>query len=80
MSENRGKFLIAGKYMGPILGQNLVNVWVTFHFPSGTSLPTNNLMHGTLLVSVKCTQSINSPKEVEKDGAIIMHLYQRCFL
>ena len=24
--------------MGPILGQNLDNVWVTFHFPSGTSL------------------------------------------
>ena len=25
-SQNRGKFLIFGKYMGPILGQNLVNV------------------------------------------------------
>ena len=30
-SQNRGTFLIVGKYMGPILGQNLVNVWVTFH-------------------------------------------------
>ena len=25
--------------MGPIFGQNLVNVWVSFHFPRGTSLP-----------------------------------------
>ena len=38
-SQNRGKFLILGKYMGPIMGQNLVNVWVSFHFPRGTSLP-----------------------------------------
>ena len=37
--QNRGKFLIAGKlYMGQILGPNLVNVWVSFHFPSG--IPT----------------------------------------
>ena len=28
--------LIAGS---PILGQNLVNGWVSFHFPRGTSLP-----------------------------------------
>ena len=33
------KFVIAGKYMGPILGQKLVNGWVSFNFPSGTSLP-----------------------------------------
>ena len=39
ISQNRGKFLIFGKCMGPILGQNLVNVWVSFQFPSGTSLP-----------------------------------------
>ena len=38
-SQNRGKFVSFGKYMGPILGQNLVNVWVSFYFPSGTSLP-----------------------------------------
>ena len=37
-AQNRDTFLIGGKYMGPILGQNLVNVWVSFHFPSGTSL------------------------------------------
>ena len=39
MSQNLGTFLIFGKCMGPILGQNLVNVWVSFHFPRGTSLP-----------------------------------------
>ena len=38
MSQNRDKFLIFGKCMGPIIGQNLVYVWVNFHFPSGTSL------------------------------------------
>ena len=38
-AKNQGKFLIFGKCMGPILGQYLVNVWVTFHFPSSASLP-----------------------------------------
>ena len=41
-SQNRGKFLIFGKCMGTILGQNLVNVWVSFHIPRGTSLPTKS--------------------------------------
>ena len=41
ISQNLGKFLIADKNMGQIFGQNLVNVWVSFHFPSGSSLPKN---------------------------------------
>ena len=39
IAQNWGKFLIVGKYTGPIL----VNVWVSFHFPSGTSLPTKQI-------------------------------------
>ena len=31
--------LISRKYMGTILGQNLVNGWVNSHFPTSTSLP-----------------------------------------
>ena len=42
ISQNRGKFVIAGKYIGQILCPNLVNVWVSFHFPSGTSLQQKN--------------------------------------
>ena len=38
-SQNRGQIFEFGKCMGPVLGQHLVNVWVSFHFPSGTSLP-----------------------------------------
>ena len=45
-----GTNLIAGKYMGPIdmgpiMGPNLVNVWVSFHFTSGTSLPKRFLSY-----------------------------------
>ena len=37
ISQNRRTFLIVGKYMIPILGQNSINRWVSFHFIS--SLP-----------------------------------------
>ena len=39
MSQNQGKFVIFCKYMGSIWGQNLINVWVSFHFPCSKSLP-----------------------------------------
>ena len=35
--------MIAGKYVGPIFGQNLVNEWVHFHVLSGTSLPSTQV-------------------------------------
>ena len=41
-------FLIFGKCMGPIMGQNLVNVWVSFHFPRGTSPINKNLEYPPL--------------------------------
>ena len=41
ISQNQGKFLIFGKCMGPIL----VNVWVSFHFPSGRSIPKKPNMY-----------------------------------
>lgn len=31
--QNQQQFLTAGKYMGPILGQNLFNGWVNFYSP-----------------------------------------------
>ena len=34
--QNPRAFLIGGKYMGPILSQNLVNGWVNFYFLSST--------------------------------------------
>ena len=44
ITQNRSKlFLIAGKYMGPILGQNLVNVWLTFFFPAAHPYQKNTL-------------------------------------
>ena len=52
-NQNWQKLLIIGKYMGPVLGQTLVNGWIHFHAPSGTSLPQNNLEYGVSF----CSQS-----------------------
>ena len=48
-TQNHLHFLVVGKYMGPILGQNLANRWVSFNFPyRGTSLSKKvmSLPHG----------------------------------
>ena len=47
-------FWLFGKCMGPILGQNLVKVWVSFHFPSGTSLPKKNLEYPHWYINGLC--------------------------
>ena len=43
MSHNRGKLLIASKYMGPVLGEHFVIGWVSLHLSRGTSLPPKSL-------------------------------------
>ena len=45
--------------MGQILGQHLVNVWVSFHFPSGTSLPKRILSPSSILHHILNLQYCN---------------------
>lgn len=46
MSQYLKQSLIGGRYMGPILGNNLVNGWVHVNLTSGTVLPKNTPPHG----------------------------------
>ena len=68
MAQNQGKFWIAGKCMGSILGLNLVNVSVSFHFPSGTSLPKKVL--STPLPRVLYTIVIGHREKPNGNGAL----------
>ena len=42
--QNLQHFWSLVKYMGTILGQNLVNGFVNFHFPSAQHLPAKNIL------------------------------------